>query len=96
MGMYYRAVIVVGLPRKDLPEALFDEDGYISELDVIAPMFDGYNDEEAIVGYIIQQSEDYGASELSPILGMGILPKMKDFFLITGLEPKVWLSPQCT
>lgn len=95
MGTYYSAAIVVGLPRRDIPETLFDAEGGIGELTIVSPIFDGYNDEDAIVGFILQESGDYKASELDDNKLSAIPSKMKDFFQITGLKPKVWLSPQC-
>lgn len=99
MGMYYSAVIVVGLPRHELLEKFEDLDEILEEgssLEIIAPIFDGYSDEEAIIGFTIQGSDDYQASELDESKLSAIPSKMKDFFQITGLKPKVWLSPQCT
>lgn len=93
MGVNYQAVIMVGLPRKDI--GLEELDDLIDEdlLECCAPYYDGGDESYAIVGFCYKKSGSYYPSELD--WDQENLDKLKaDFKKVTGQEAKVFISPR--
>ena len=91
MGVDYRACIVVGLPYEDLPsqvQQLIEDE----TLKSISPYFDAPVD-DCLIGYIVEETDDYSAKELSLDLSVKTEALAITFKLITGLDPKIYLSP---
>jgi hypothetical protein len=87
MGIDSAASIFVGLPRDDGDfEQLIDED----ELEVCPPYYDGGSD--GLVGFHYALSPDYSPCEVS--WDQSEVDSLKQRFkLLTGIDAKVWLSP---
>lgn len=93
MGIYYSAVVIIGLPRCDIDYdkliSLLDED----KLSVCPPYYDGNSDDNAIVGLFYKESPDFAPLELA--WDHEAINKLKDeFFSLTGQHGRVYISPQ--
>lgn len=88
MGIDYSAVIVVGLWSEDLPKD-FDE---VENIECIQPYYDAPT-EHSLWGIVIENSEDYNATEINlDVLELPIKEAKQSFKRITGLDAKVYLS----
>lgn len=93
MGIYYRAVIAVGVQRGsiedfDTVEEMVDD----GTLELISPSYDGSWDDDAIVGLVYDQSDDYESAEFK--WDQQKIDELKEEFTkLTGMEAKVWLTP---
>lgn len=86
MSSFTSAKLIVGLPRKDIPEDILDE-GF---LDSAFPYYDGGDD--AIHGYNYIQSGDFDYKEIT--IDLNKIEELKEKFRKdVGLEPKLYLSP---
>jgi len=95
MGVEYSAVIVVGLPRKELRnlDNLADMLYKDESLQVIPPYYDGDNSGYAIIGIPIYSSPDYAPSELKMDCDV-IQEAFTRFKELTNLDAKIYLSPR--
>ena len=99
MSVSYRADIVVGLPYTEMEDFLHNridngEDTYdiIESLDfkISGPYFDCPY-EESLIGYVIDQTDDYSWKEF--VLDKSLIEEMYDtFFAKTGLYPKTYMT----
>jgi len=94
MGVDYQAAIMVGLPRgklaniEDLEDMLDKE-----ELECCAPYYDGDGDDSAIVGLPYKISDTYAPRTME--WDQSKIDKLKaEFYRLTGLRAKIWLSPR--
>lgn len=93
MGIYYRAVVAVGVQRGsiedfDTVEEMTDE----GTLELISPSYDGSSEDDAIVGLVYDQSDDYESSEFK--WDQRKIDELKEEFTkLTGMEAKIWLTP---
>lgn len=87
MSIDTSAVIIVGLPTKELSEELVDE------MSLAFPYFDGYS--VAIAGFLYEETWDYSYKEI--IFDDVKLNELKNKFRdLTNLDAKVYLSPNIT
>ena len=93
MGIYYCAVITVGVQRGSIEEFdRFEELIDDGELEVISPSYDGSSDDDAVVGLSYAASDDYSSSEFN--WDQRKIDELKAKFQnLTGMEARVWLSP---
>jgi hypothetical protein len=88
MGIDYSAVIVVGLWSEYLPKD-FDE---VENIECIQPYYDAPT-EHSLWGIVIENSEDYNATEINlDVLELPIKVAKENFKRITGLDAKIYLS----
>lgn len=93
MGIYYSAVVAVGLQRQNIEdfdkfEELIDE----GTLEVISPSYDGSDDDDAVIGFVYDESNAF--SSVMFTWDQQRVDELKENFKeITGLEAKVWLTP---
>lgn len=93
MSIDYQAMVIVGLPRKELSDCdslsdWIDEE----ELTVCSPYYDGGDSQDAIIGIEVQTSGTYKPSILE--WDQEKIDKLKEEFkTLTGLDAKVWISP---
>ncbi len=91
MGIYYRGVVAVGVQRGsiedfDAVEEMTDE----GTLELISPSYDGSYEDDAVVGLVYDQSDDYSSSEFN--WDQQKIDELKaKFTKLTGLEAKVWI-----
>ena len=90
MGIFYSAVIIVGLPQCEiLNQDLIDAD----EIHVCPPFFDGGGEDHAIAGWTYIDSGDFRAEEIN--IDLDVIEALKyKFKKLTGQDAKVYLSPR--
>ena len=92
MSIGYSAVVVVGLRHEDFPDPdqleSWADDGKIER---VSPYYDASN-EDCLFGVVVAYTRDYCFKEVP--MPLDELEQAKDEFrALTGLEPKLWLSP---
>ena len=97
MGVYNRAVIIVGLRRGDIDnfDALVDEDGDLigSQLTDCSTYYDGCGEDHNVIGIVVATTPDYFNMELElPTLLEEIETAKLDFKRLTGQDAEVYLS----
>ena len=97
MGVYNRAVIIVGLRRGDIDnfDALVDEDGGLmgGQLTDCSTYYDGWGQDHNVIGITVAQTPDYYNVGLElPTLLEEIETAKLDFQRLTGRAAKVYLS----
>ena len=97
MGVYNRAVIIVGLRRGDIDnfDALVDEDGDLvgGQLTDCSTYYDGWGQDHNVIGITVAQTPDYSNMELElPTLLEEIETAKLDFKRLTGQDAEVYLS----
>ena len=97
MGVYNRAVIIVGLRRGDIDnfDALVDEDGDLvgGQLTDCSTYYDGCGEDHNVIGIVVATTPDYSNMELElPTLLEEIETAKLDFQRLTGRAAKVYLS----
>lgn len=90
MSVEYSAVIIVGLPRRDLESHKDYEDFCNDGLRWASPYYDGF--EDAIFGILVADSDLYAARELPAQMDGRIEKAKAEFKDRTGLDGKVFLS----
>ena len=92
MGMYYRASIMVGLPLSEFEHTSefykLLEDG---DLDECPTYYDGGGNDQNIIGFKTQETDDYSNCELKMDY-VEIEQLSLKFFELTGKVAKVYLS----
>lgn len=100
MGIEYSAMLIVGRPYAELKEKLspeklkrLDEMLDLGEIEYASPYFDAPR-KAWVVGVIVDNSGDYGYSELSEaVLGDDDFEdEVKEFEAFIGMEAKGYLS----
>ena len=91
MSIDTSAVIIVGLPRDDLKDHEKFVDFCDGTLEQISPYYDGYI--HAILGVVVQSTDDYSANELVATLADDIEKAKVEFTSRTGRQGKVFLTP---
>lgn len=96
MGVEYRAVIIVGLRRKDIEniEGLRDKDDeFIGGLEDCSPYYDGWGEDNNVIGITVAQSPDYGNDEIHfEELAVAIQSAKELFKDATSQDAKVYIS----
>jgi len=97
MGVDNRAVIIVGLCRKDIDnfDTLVDEDGDLlgGQLIDCSTYYDGNGEDHNVIGIIVAKTPDYSNMELElPTLLEEIETAKLDFKRLTGQDAEVYLS----
>ena len=91
MGVYYRGVVAVGVQRGSIED--FDAIEELTDsgkLEIISPSYDGYGDDDAVVGLVYDQSDDYSSNEFN--WDQQKVDELKATFnKLTGMEAKVWI-----
>lgn len=91
MGMYYSAAIIVGLHRDDLKDHEHFDEFVDGDLYQAPPYYDGCD--QAIFGVIVEQSDDYAATEIIGELDSKIQSAKEAFKAKTGLDGHVFITP---
>lgn len=98
MGIYYSAAIILGRSREDISKNVEDILDLLdnSDLTEVSTVHDGYGDENNIIGFVLQRTDDYSAEELQPLNEEKIAQLKEKFRSLTGLEAGIYLSTECT
>ena len=92
MGVEYRAVVLVGVPWRDVPDDVLDRlyEDY-DEFSVISPYCDAVN-EDCLVGIVVCQTGDYSYGQLD-LDRLEVAKAFKSVKEQLGVEGKLYLSP---
>jgi len=94
MGMYYWAEIVVGLPYEEVDDEFKEKvmDEQYHPVQDLSPFYDGGG--EGLFGITIRCSGDFCWTEIEDLgdLDCDIESAKRDFTLLTGLKPRVYLT----
>lgn len=88
MGMYYKAKLIVGLPKEEIESE--DED-MVDDLDRACGYYD-CDEGSMIIGVEVESTGDYQAKEIS-LDAAKIDAAKAEFRKLTGQDGKLYLSP---
>ena len=92
MGVEYRAVVLVGVPWRDVPDDVLDRlyEDY-DEFSVISPHYDA-DRADCLVGIVVCQTGDYDYAQ-ADLDRLKIAKAFKSVKEQLGVEGKLYLSP---
>jgi hypothetical protein len=88
MGMYYKAKLIVGLPKDEIES---DDEDMVDDLDRACGYYD-CDEDSMIVGVEVESTGDFEAREISLDAAKVDAAKAK-FRDLTGQDGKLYLSP---
>lgn len=88
MGIYYKAKLIVGLPKDEIES---DDEEMVDDLDRACGYYD-CDEDSMIVGVEVESTVDYQAKEIS-MDAAKIDAAKTEFRKLTGQDGKLYLSP---
>lgn len=88
MGMYYKAKLIVGLPKDEIES---DDEDMVDDLDRACGYYD-CGEDSMIVGVEVESTADFQAKEITLDMAKVAAAEAK-FRELTGQDGKLYLSP---
>jgi hypothetical protein len=88
MGMYYKAKLIVGLPKDEIES---DDEDMVDDLDRACSYYD-CDEDSMIVGVEVESTGDYQAKEIRLDMAK-VAAAETEFRRLTGQDGKLYLSP---